>query len=91
MRPTATITLPHVAKEDTLIPGTDIKILAGAELWCLICSAGEQGDVFPQAETWLPERFLPGGPNANFGVTIGINPKPGDVVPFSMGGRRCVA
>ena len=83
-------TLPHVAVKDTVIPGTDIKVLAGNEVWPMIGVMGLQEDVFAEADTWLPERFMPGGANEDFGVTIGINPKPGDVMPFAVGGRRWV-
>ena len=84
------MSLPHIAARDTVIPGTDIKVLAGNEVWPLIGEMGLQEDVFAEVDTWLPERFMPGGANEDFGVTIGINPKPGDVMPFSIGGRRWV-
>jgi cytochrome P450 len=65
-----------------------VTIIANTEVWTFIGLVGQNENIFPDAATWMPERFLPGGVNADFGVTIGVNPKPGDVMPFSVGGRR---
>ena len=88
--PVTWISLPHSPFEDAYIPGTDLLVRKGAEVHPLIGLVGKDPKVFPDVDAWRPERYLPGGENADFGVAMGINPAVGDVVPFSMGGRRCV-
>lgn len=46
--------------------------------------------LYPDPDTFLPERFMPGGSNAAFGVDIGSSAPDGDVIPFGAGGRMCV-
>ena len=82
------MSLPHTPVKDTTIHNTDIVVRKDTDTFCMTYAFGEDEAVFPKAAQWLPERFLPGGSNESFGVTMSVNPQAGDAAPFSMGGRR---